>query len=155
MTVRSLILTVCLSLVVAAAPARADEDANAHTKHKSQTINIGDDAIIPSDLTMSADDVLVFQNQSFNLMRVTFIPPPDLKANVRCGWMTQDESKRPPWSLFSYEGDRLVGLIPPGRFASVCSFQPGSYSFLVRKEMVYGGDATPGTLDRKGSLTVK
>jgi hypothetical protein len=155
MTVRSLILTACLTLVVAAAPARADEDAAAHSKHKSQTITVGADEIIPSDTTMAATDVLVFQNQSFNLMRIAFIPPPDLKANIRCGWATQDAAQRPPWGLFQFEGDRLVGLLPPGRFASVCSFAPGKYAFLVRKEIVEGGSPTPGTLDTKGTLTVK
>ncbi|MCW5891615.1 MAG: hypothetical protein KIT14_13840 [bacterium] len=154
MTVRSLVLTACLSLVVAAVPVRADEDASSHAKHKTQTITLGEDLIIPSDSTMSADEVLVFQNQSFNLLRVAFIPPPDLKDKIRCTWATSDPGKRPPWGLFQFEGDRLVGLIPPGRFASVCSFAPGSYAFLVRKELD-SVDVVTGTLDIKGTLTVK
>lgn len=154
MTVRSLVVSACLILAVAALPVRADEDAASHTKHKSQTITLGEDLIIPSDSTMAAGDVLVFQNQSFNLLRVAFIPPPDLKANVRCDWATQDKEKRPPWGLFQFEGDRLVGHIPPGRFASVCSFAPGIYSFVVRNA-IDELNVTPGTLDIKGSLTVK
>jgi hypothetical protein len=154
MTVRSLVVSACLTLAVAAMPARAAEDAAAHTKHKSQTITLGENLIIPSDTTMAADEVLVFQNQSLDLLRVSFLPPPDLKANVRCDWATQDKEKRPPWGLFQFEGDRLVGHIPPGRFASVCSFAPGTYSFVVRNE-IDELNVTPATLDIKGTLTVK
>lgn len=154
MTVRSLVLSACLSLVVAAVPVRADEDAAAHTKHKTVTITLGENLIIPSDTTMSADAVLMFQNQSLDLLRVTFIPPPDLKDKIRCGWATQDAAKRPPWGLFQFEGDRLVGHIPPGRFASLCSFAPGSYAFLVRNELD-DVNVESGILDIKGTVTVE
>ena len=113
--------------------------------------------IRPSTTTMGAGDMLVFENYSVHPMRITFTEPADLKERIRCGLVKEKEAEKAqaPWQLFAWSDGKLVGTIPPGRFASVCSLREGTYTFVTAR---LGGEARPaggGGLPAKGEVIVK
>ena len=126
---------VVLLLALSAARA-AHEDAAEHAKHPARTVILDNQDVYPSTVTLDQGDVLVFENYASGLMQVAFTEPADLKDKIRCGLAKGKSTDKgeTPWQLFAWEGGRLVGTIPPGRFASVCSFETGTYTFLVRRQ---------------------
>ncbi len=148
-------LALVVPLVLAVLPARADEGPNDHNKAPTHTIVIDGERIAPSTTTMDKGDSLVFQNQAFQPIQVSFIAPKDLQQKVRCSLTGMPAEKRPPWGLFQFEGDRLVGMIPPGRFGSICSLAPGNYSFTVRQITAGVEDGGDSMLANEGQIVVK
>lgn len=147
-------LALALSCVLLApAAVRADENVTAHSARPKKTVTIEAQQILPSDLTMDAGDVLVFQNFSFQVVQVTFIEPKDAATKIRCHLGALPKEKQPPWATFSVQGGNYTGLIPPGRFGSLCSFSPGRYAYTVKQ---LSGEATglDGELPNKGWITV-
>ena len=138
------------------APARG-EDVQAHLRAATHTVILDTEDVRPSTTTMAAGDAVAFQNYSLDVMRVTFVEPADLKERIRCGLVKQNEAEKAqaPWQLFAWSDDKLVATIPPGRFASVCSFREGTYTFLANRLGVQPRDGVAGGLPQKGEVIVK
>jgi hypothetical protein len=154
MTVRPRVLVLVLGLALAVT-ARAAEAPEAHADKPHKTIYLGKHRIEPSNLTMVTDDVLVLQNDAIQPIRVTFVEPKDIEQKIRCALLEMPATQRPPWGIFSLENGVLTGLVPPGRFASVCSLSPGKYSFVAK---VVDAEAAAGAsteLQEKATITVR
>ena len=138
------------------APTRG-EDVRTHTRTATHTVILDTEDVRPSTTTMAASDALAFQNYSLDNMRVTFVEPADLKERIRCGLVKQKEAEKAqvPWQLFAWSDGKLVATIPPGRFASVCSFREGTYTFLTSRLGVQPRDGAEGGLPLKGEVIVK
>jgi hypothetical protein len=153
-----LVLSVLLALGVS--PARADhhegEEVTAHSKHVMRAVVLDNVDIRPSTLTMERGESLVFENHSINPITVTFTEPADVVEKIRCGLVRakpSDESKA-PWQLFAWQDGKLTATIPPGRFASVCSFMAGTYVYTATP--VSPGVKVPGgALPEKAQIVVK
>jgi len=145
-TISRLVLT--LSAVLAVGPAFAEHEApDAHEKGAMRTIVLEVRDVRPSTTKMSHGDVLSFMNLSIAPIQVTFTEPKDIAKHIRCGLVREkaDDAPAAPWALFSLQGDKLVATVPPGHFASVCSLEPGRYTFTT--EPIVSGDAsTRGSL---------
>ena len=159
MTTRTARWSIALTVALVATPALAEqEDVAAHAKATTQTITLDGKDVRPSRTTMSHADVIAFVNYSTHPVEIAFNEPADLEKRIRCGLVKGKESEAPaaPWALFSWQDGKLVGNVPPGRFASVCAFDPGSYSFTASPIGV-GHRATGlgGILPAKGQIVVK
>ena len=152
-----LVLTaLALGLGVGTVPARG-EDAGAHARETSHTVIVDGRDIRPSTTTMGTGDLLAFENYSDHTVRITFTEPTDLKERIRCGLVKQKEAEKgqAPWQLFAWSDGKLVGTLPPGRFASLCSFRAGSYTFVTARLGLEGGPAGESSLPPKGEVIVK
>jgi hypothetical protein len=152
-----LVLTVlALRLTIGALPAHA-EDVRAHARETTHTVILDNQDIRPSTTTMGAGDALVFENYSAHSIRITFTEPADLKERIRCGLVRQKEADKAqaPWQLFAWSDDKLVGTVPPGRFASVCSLRQGNYTLLAERIGVEARPAGGGGLPPKGQVIVQ
>ncbi|HLK13064.1 MAG TPA: hypothetical protein VKW76_16935 [Candidatus Binatia bacterium] len=159
MTRRDLTLLLSLGVLLAAGVARAAEDVHSHAaavQHK--VIVIDTDRISPSALTMSADDVLEFENFAFNPMMIVFVEPKEQADKIRCHLIggKAGSAGRASWQLFGWgPGQQLTATIPPGRFASVCSLVPGEYTFVAKRAARATGAHPGATLGMKGTITVQ
>jgi len=154
MPVRSILAVVALLLL--AVPGARAESAEDHLGKRQRTVQLGNERVVPTDVTLGADEVLTWQNESVHTMQVTFVSPPDIEKKVRCGLLRMPASQRPPWGVFEFRNGRLTGVVPPGRFASICEFEPGEYTYTVKHldgEAAAGGKSSE-VLD-KGTVTVK
>jgi len=137
--------------------ARASNDVDGRAGSARTIVLQGEDQITPSALTMAAGDVLEFENDSGELMRLIFEEPPEQDDSIQC-YLADHTIARPdqtPWVLFDRgPGRRLTATIPPGKFPSVCSLAPGQYTFVT---MPIPRDPR-GVLDPlgvKGTITVQ
>lgn len=145
--------TLALLLFVATGAALAD-DAHDHGGKAHRTITFDNQRITPDDLTMSAGEVIDFQNFSLHSMQITFIEPKDAAAKIRCGLVGMPSNDRPPWAVFDVRDGALVGIVPPGRMGSVCSLARGHYAYTVKR---LDAEANPvsGELREKGQIDVR
>lgn len=159
MTTRLFPLTLALLLAVGTLPALAEHEGSGdHAKHGSQTVTLDGNDVRPSTVTLEHGDVASFVNYSVHPIKVVFTDPADLKDKIRCGLIKGKEAHpaSAPWALFSWENDKLVGHLPPGRFASVCAFEPGAYAFTATPVTAGTHGAGPGgILPAKGQIVVK
>jgi hypothetical protein len=125
-----------------------------HSAHRQKVVIVDNQRIAPADTTMTADEVLVFENQSVHPMRITFTDPANSAEKVRCDLLNQPADKRPPWGLFDASEGKLTGTIPPGRFASLCALQPGNYAFTAERQDAQGHQDA-GELAIKGQVKVQ
>ena len=115
------------------------------------------DLVSPSALTMSRNEVLEFENDSGQFMRLVFVEPQDQADKIRC-YPTDHTIARPdqmPRMLFDWgPGRQLTATIPPGKFASACSLVPGRYAFVATRlsRDPRGAEYSFGT---KGTITVR
>jgi hypothetical protein len=150
--------TLALLLALASAPALAEhEDGKAHDHGPKKTIILDNEDIRPSSLEMAYGDILAFQNQSTQPMRVVFTDPKDLIDKVRCSSVRNAKDKgtpSAPWALFMWNDGKLSADVPPGQFASVCSLAAGHYAFTATG---IGNDpgSQSGVLPSKGTIDVK
>ncbi|HXJ36817.1 MAG TPA: hypothetical protein VMS22_22500 [Candidatus Eisenbacteria bacterium] len=158
MTIRATRLSLALLLALGAIPAFAEHEGD-HAQHGTQTVTLDGNDVRPSTTNLAHGDVVSFVNYSVHPIKVVFTDPADLKEKIHCGLVKGAggaAADSPPWALFTWENDKLVGTLPPGRFASVCSLEPGAYAFTA---MIVGGDhkgAGPGSiLPAKGQIVVK
>jgi hypothetical protein len=153
MTTFAIRLMLAALLTLTTVPAYADhEGPDGHAHGATKTIIVDGKDILPSTTTMSHGDLVSFLNYSTNPVRLTFTDA-GLEKRIRCG-LVHAKGKNPsaPWALFTWEDGKLVGNVPPGQFASVCSFEPGSYAFTAKVI----GHQTPGGEDTaRGQLEVK
>ena len=159
MTPRDSLVTTVLALALAAGPTMAShEDTSAHSKHEMKVIVLDNEVVKPSTLTLEHDEVLEFENHATHPMLVTFTEPADLQDKIRCSLVrpTDKAKTEVPWQLFAWQDKKLVATIPPGRFASICSLAPGTYSYLVTRQSVgVHAAGAGGTLPEKGQIVVK
>jgi hypothetical protein len=153
----TLLAVVVLALGVPRARAQK-EPLSAHTEHAPKTVVLDNERILPANLEMSTSDALVFENHSVHPIKVTFTEPADLPQRIRCRLIRKSEKDKAqaPWQLFTWSDGKLIGTIPPGRFASLCSLQEGSYAFLASTVglAVRPGEGAGG-LPEKGQITVR
>jgi hypothetical protein len=111
----------------------ASEPIEAHTQNPLKTIVLDTTRLTPSEMRAAVGDAVVFENHSVRPVRVTFVAPADAADHVRCGLVRRSAGEPPsaPWLLFVREQGTLTATIPPGRFASVCSLQKGTYDYVV------------------------
>src|SRR5262245_28700971 len=134
MTTSCVRLALALLVAVGVGSAVAEhEERDAHAKGTTRTVTLDGAEIRPSTTTMDHGDVLSFVNYSTHPIRVTFTEPGDLEKKIRCGLVQGREKGAPsaPWAVFTWQGKSLVGNVPPGQFASVCSLDPGTYAFTT------------------------
>ncbi|MFN8546167.1 MAG: hypothetical protein U0807_18450 [Candidatus Binatia bacterium] len=158
LTATTRVAAALLGLCVTIGVADAAEDVAGHAEHAQKVVHVAPNRIAPSDVELTKDDVLVFENHALYPMSITFTDPAEQADKIRCGLVHGAKEKAPaPWAVFTWDWKkRLTANVLPGRFASVCSFAPGQYSFValraggtsVRPEAV-SGDAL------KGNITVK
>ncbi len=152
-------LPLALALTLAAVPlALAEhEDLDVHAHGTTKTITLEGQDIRPATTEMQHGDVVSFTNYSTHSIRVTFTEPKDMENKIRCGLVREAKAKgRPsaPWAVFTWTNGRLVGTVPPGQFASVCSLEPGAYAFTTETLGANAGPAN-GVLSAKGTIEVK
>ncbi len=159
MTTAPIRLSLAILVALAAAPAFAEHEApEAHAKGTTQTVILDGTDIRPSTTQMSHADVISFVNYSTHPVQVTFTEPGDLEKKIRCGLVRGSQKTPPsaPWALFTWRNGKLTGNVPPGQFASVCSLEPGSYTFTATRIGHRTGTPAPGSvLTSKGQLIVK
>src|SRR5262245_40454305 len=123
----SLRLALAALLMLSTVPAWADhEGPEGHAHATTQTVVFDGKEVRPSTTSMSHEDAAAFLNYSMHPVRITFTDP-GIEKRIRCG-MVHAKGKTPsaPWALFTWNDGKLVGNVPPGQFASVCSFDPGT-----------------------------
>jgi hypothetical protein len=127
--------TIGVVMLGAAAIASAVASASADEGGVRMIVMLDVDRITPSALTMKAGEVLAFQNYSGDLMKVVFVEPAEQADKIRCQ-LKNHASPRPdeaPWLVFDWgPGRQLTATIPPGRFASACTLEPGRYAFVTQ-----------------------
>jgi hypothetical protein len=143
------VMTIGLLLALLARAAAVEE----HPEAAIRQVILGRAAIIPADLTADAKSVLQFNNVTADILTVTFVDPPDIATRVRCGLLKTPEREAPPWALFTLRDGKLVGTIPPGRLASLCSFAPGEYVYTVERLATQATGRAP--LPLKGQVRVQ
>ena len=140
------------------ATAHAEEAPSAHAAAAEKTVHLGSTVVTPSALDLDKDETVAFENYALYPLSVTFIEPAQGQAErIRCELIAPKagQKAKAPWGLFTWNGRKqLVGNIPPGRFASLCSLAPGDYAYVVNRV----GGAAPGgvnTATQKGTIRVK
>jgi hypothetical protein len=116
-----------------------------------------DDLITPSALTMNRGDVLEFENDSGQFVKVVFMDPDDQTDKIRCSLIDHTTARpyQEPWLLFDWgAGRRLTATMPPGRFASACSLVPGRYTFVATR-VSRDPRGSQDSLGTKGIITVQ
>ena len=154
---RNIIAVMMLTVAVTSGIASASEDVDGHVATARKIVMRNDELISPSALTMNRGDVLEFENDSGQFMRLVFVEPRDQTDKIRC-YPIDHTIARPdqaPWLLFNLgPGRRLTATMPPGTFASACSLAPGQYTFVARRVSrdPRGAEDSLGT---KGTITVQ
>jgi len=154
---RTVMVLMMLAAAMTSGMASASDEMEGRGRSARKIVMHDDELISPSALTMNRDDVLEFENDSGQLMRLVFVEPEDQREKVRCHLVNRT-SARPdetPRVVLDWDaGTRLTTIIPPGRFASVCSLAPGRYAFVARRVSrdPRGGEDSLGT---KGTITVE
>jgi hypothetical protein len=157
MTTSSVRFALALLVAVGIGSAVAEnEELDAHAKANTRTVTLDGTDVRPSTTTMDHGDVVSFLNYSTHPVRVTFTEPSELEKKIRCGLVHGQEKGAPPapWAIFTWQGGKLVGNVPPGQFASVCSLDPGTYTFTTEIVGQRARDAG-GELPAKGRIEVK
>lgn len=147
-----------ITLAMAVGRAQAAEDPTAHAHATTHTIILEADDVRPTQTTMAHGDSVSFVNYSTDPIRITFADSGDLEKKVRCAFIRRKGSQPEgtPWALFTWEDGTLIGDIPPGRFASLCSFEPGNYAFTTTSHGQRSRSAAGGSvLQPKGRLEVQ
>jgi hypothetical protein len=147
-----------LALLVAlsASPVLADhEGPDAHAKGTTQTIVLDGADIRPASTKLAHGDIVSFVNYSTSPIMVTFTDK-DLEQRVRCGLVHGKDAKpTAPWALFTWQDGKLAANVPPGQFASVCSFAPGTYAFTTEAIGHQARNPATGVLPSKGTIEVQ
>ena len=152
-----IIAVMMLAVTVTSGIASASEDVDGRVATARKIVMRNDDLISPSALTMNRGDVLEFENDSGQFMRLVFVEPRDQTDKIRC-YPIDHTIARPyqaPGLLFDWgPGRRLTATMPPGKFASACSLAPGQYTF-VAKRVSRDPRGVADSLGTKGTITVQ
>ena len=154
---RTVIVVMMLAAAVTSGIAAASENMDGRVAAAKKIVVRDDDSINPSALTMSHDDVLEFENDSGQFMRLVFVEPQDHTDKIRCYPIghTVGRPDQAPWLLFDWgPGRRLRATIAPGKFASACTLAPGRYAFVARR-VNRDPRGVEDSLGTKGTITVQ
>ena len=157
-TGRMAIAVILLAAGVTSGVAWASECGEDRARGGTRKIVVwGDDRISPSTITMNCADVLAFENDSGQVMRLVFVEPRDQSEKIRCAPAdhTLARPDQTPWLLFDWgPGRQLTATMRPGTFPSTCSLAPGEYAF-VAKPIHRDPRAAEDSLGTKGTITVQ
>ncbi|TMB23660.1 MAG: hypothetical protein E6J71_03215 [Deltaproteobacteria bacterium] len=154
---RTVIVVMMLAAAVTSGITAASENMDGRVAAAKKIVVRDDDSINPSALTMSHDDVLEFENDSGQFMRLVFVEPQDQTDKIRCYPIghTVGRPDQAPWLLFDWgPGRRLRATIAPGKFASACTLAPGRYAFVARR-VNRDPRGVEDSLGTKGTITVQ
>src|SRR5262245_6888736 len=108
--------TLALLLALTTAPALAEhEGPGAHAHGPKKTITLSNVYRRPSSLEMDHGDIVTFENQSTQPMRVVFTDPKDLIDKVRCSAVRNAKdtgTPSAPWALFVWNDGKLAADVP-------------------------------------------
>ena len=148
--------------VLVAAPALAASEDETVESHSGlpQTVIVLDSAVVrPSEVTLEQQGALVFENHSVYAMLVHFIEPKDAAEKIHCHFVRRAKGQKAPsapWLLFGIDAGKVAATIPPGRFASLCSFTPGTYAFTAEPVRISNAPVGRGrVLPEKGQIVVR
>jgi hypothetical protein len=157
MTTRSIRFFVPLLLAVSSGPIFGEQEApEAHAHGATRTVVLEGSDVRPASLAMKSGDVISFINYSTSPIRLAFTEPKAMADKIRCGLVRDAKTKgapSAPWALFTWTDGTLTANVPPGQFASVCSFAPGHYAYTAQK--VGGAGDASGVLAAKGQIDVQ
>src|SRR5262245_3574059 len=122
-----IILAASLTIAPLVARAAQEESLDSHATAPRTTIVLDKGVVQPSKVTAERNNALQFENHSTLPMVVPFVEPADAVERVHCHFVRQSEREEPKasWQLFSLQGGKLTATIPPGKVASLCSFDSG------------------------------
>ena len=158
-----------LAAAVTSGIAAASENMDGRVAAAKKIVVRDDDSINPSALTMSHDDVLEFENDSGQFMRLVFVEPQDQTDKIRCYPIghTVGRPDQAPWLLFDLVAqnnvpvyfDELARVVAPGgRVLITSTFGPATpyytpHKLLERRFRKLGfGDAQSEQDTRKALL---
>ena len=154
---RKVVVVMMLAVAVMFAIASASADIDGGAAAAQKIVMRDDDLIRPSALTMSHNEVLEFENDSGQFLRLIFVEPQDQTDRIRC-YPTAHTIARPdraPGMLFDWgAGRRLTATLPPGKFANACSLVPGQYAFVATR-ISRDRRGAEDSLGTKGTITVQ
>src|SRR5206468_2675060 len=81
---RTVMVLMMLAAAVTSGMASASDEMEGRGRSARKIVMHDDELISPSALTMNRDDVLEFENDSGQLMRLVFVEPEDQREKVRC-----------------------------------------------------------------------
>jgi len=145
-----------LSVGIAGAAERGSPDVR-----RSHTITVVDSGLLsPGAVTIGHGESVEFANYSSEAIEVVFTEPKDRTDEVRCQ-VTRDSDRNAGsgptvrWPLFANgPSNHPTVTIPPGRYATACSFSPGQYAF-VTKRVIRDLRSSVNGLGEKGTITVE
>jgi len=150
---RRLALT-ALVLALTVGGAAGAEEPRWHGGVSHKVVMIDGQQVHPSALTINRDDVLEFVNYSAAPM-IVFIQPHEPSDTARCHVAALGAGNDVAPDAFMWAaGYQPAAIIPPRRFANICSLTPGRYVFVTRE---VGRDAA-GSMENagiKGTVTVE
>jgi hypothetical protein len=125
------------------------------------TITVIDSGLLsPGAVTIGHGESLEFANYSSEAIEIVFTEPKDRADEVRCQ-LTRDPDRTAGsgpmvrWPLFANgPTHHLTVTIPPGRYATACSFSPGRYAFVTKRVARDLRSSVEG-LGEKGTITVE
>ncbi|HZP41870.1 MAG TPA: hypothetical protein VFD84_10220 [Candidatus Binatia bacterium] len=141
-----LALAVPLLLAPGARAGAVEETIESHRDLETRLVMLGREDR-PTPVTLEKGQALEFENQSLRQLIVTF--QGDVKDKVHCGIIRPSEKakSKAPWQLFAWDSGALTAVIPPGRFATLCSFDAGTYTYVVKEAGASTPRARTGTIE--------
>jgi hypothetical protein len=133
-------LLVAAPLVEAQDP--APESEVDHAAHSHAMVRITRARLDPEVARLSPADAIVFLNYSSRIAQITF--EPGAAEKIRCAT---------PTSFGLVDGRLKAEYVREGTFATLCSFQPGDYPYLVELKTAPGVTENERTL--RGTLRVQ
>ena len=157
---RATTLGIMLALLVArpAAAATDEETVETHGGGPKTVIVLDNDHVQPSESTLEPHGLLVFENHSVHPIVLQFVEPKDTARRIHCHFVRRSKGKqagKQPWALFTLTGDKLQATIPPGRYASLCSLDPGAYAFTAAPLRLTNAPAPRSLLPEKAQIVVR
>jgi len=122
-----------------------------------KTIVLGVTRIEPDNFTVGSTDVIAFTSTASDPLQVEFIKPTSQAGKINCR-VADPKSLKPGemrWAAFSPNGEgHFAATVPPGRFPSVCTLAPGSYTYVVHRLSANPG-TSEGRLGLEGNIRVR
>jgi hypothetical protein len=159
-TTRSILVVPFSALVLSAGIAGAAEHGSLDVR-RSHTITVVDSGLLsPGAVTIGHGESVEFANYSSEAIEVVFTEPKDHADEVRCQ-VTRDSDRNSGsgstvrWPFFvNGPTNHPTMTIPPGRYATACSFSPGRYAFVTKRVSRDARSSVDG-LGEKGTITVE
>lgn len=158
-TRRIILVALFSALVLSVGTAGAAEHRS--DVRKSHTIAVIDSGLVsPGAVTIGHGESVEFANYSSEAIEVVFSGPNDRVDEVRCQ-VTRDPARTAGtgaavrWPFFANgHTNHPTVTIPPGRYATACSFSPGRYAFVTKRVSRDVRSSVEG-LGEKGTITVE